>query len=111
MKAIQPVSIWVNGAVKQANKLNLYVVNDDLKSSCTFYYSLIKEVENVSPGVPGPDDEEGEVPAPLITYSTEMLTQGNLTMNGEDYENWNIEDDINDAAYVWAADQLGLTLV
>ncbi len=112
MKAIEPVSIWVNGAVKQANKLNLYVVNDDLKSNCTFYYSLLNETETSIPGVPVINEDGDEiVPEPTVTVSSEMLTQGNLTMNGQDYENWNIEEEINDAAYTWAVGKLGLTLI
>jgi hypothetical protein len=104
MKAIESVSIWVNGQVKQANVMNLYVVNDDLKSSCTFYYALLSKT--AQPGVQSPESEE----EPPVTYSHEMLTQGNLTMNGEEYDSWNIESDINGAAYEWAANKLGLTL-
>jgi hypothetical protein len=109
MKAIQPLSIWVNGTMKQANKLNLYVVNDDLKSSCTFYYSLVKETENVNSSVPEPLGEEA--PEPVVTYSIETLAQGNLVMTGDEYDDWNIEEDINGAAYEWAAGKLGLKLV
>lgn len=103
MKAIEPVNIWVNGAVKQANVLNLYVVNDDLKSSCTFYYALLKETETTQES-PEPSGES------VTMKHQEMLTQGNIVMSGEEYDDWNIEEDINQAAYVWAADKLSLTL-
>jgi hypothetical protein len=42
--------------------------------------------------------------------STQQWAQGNLTISGTDYDNWNATPDINDAAYVWAAGQLNLTL-
>jgi hypothetical protein len=92
MKAIQPVNIWSGGQSLQANNINMYVVNDNLSSSATFYYQLLK-VETI-------DDNT----------STQQLAQGNLTISGTDYDNWNATPDINDAAYVWAAGQLNLTL-
>ena len=92
MKAIQPVNIWTGGQSLQANNLDMYVISDNLSSSATFYYQLLK-VETI-------DDNT----------STQQLAQGNLTMSGTDYDNWNITPDINDAAFVWAAGQLNLTL-
>lgn len=94
MKAIQPISVWFNGEQVQANSLNLYVVNDNLASSATFCYQLL----NVTV------DQEG-------TALSQQLSQGNLTMSGTDYQNWGNTGDINDEAYVWAAQQLNLTLV
>ena len=92
MKAIQPVNIWTGGQSLQANNLDMYVISDNLSSSATFYYQLLK-VETI-------DDNT----------STQQLAQGNLTMSGTDYDNWNTTPDINDAAFVWAAGQLNLTL-
>ena len=93
MRAIQPVNIWSGGQSLQANNLDMYVINDNLSSSATFYYQLLK-VETI-------DDNT----------TTQQLAQGNLTMSGTDYDNWNAAPDINDAAFVWAAGQLNLTLV
>jgi hypothetical protein len=42
MRAIQPVNIWAGGQNVQANNINMYVINDDLSSSATFYYQLLK---------------------------------------------------------------------
>jgi hypothetical protein len=92
MKAIQPVNIWTGGQSLQANNLDMYVISDNLSSSATFYYQLLK-VETI-------DDNT----------STQQLAQGNLTISGTDYDNWNATPDINDAAFVWAAGQLNLTL-
>jgi hypothetical protein len=108
MKAIEAVSIWVNGQVKQANTLNVYVVNDDLKSSCTFFYALLLKTEQPVVQIPPVEGEEVVVPEPIYNY--ESLTQGNVQMSGEDYISWNNHSDINGAAYEWVAGQLGLTL-
>ena len=115
MRAIEPVSVWFNGAEMQANRLNLYVINDNLKDSATFYYALVVETpipttttttgENPSPVPPGPTPPP---PASLI----QQVAQGNLSMTGQDYLNWNDVEGgtINEAAFVWAAAKLNLTL-
>jgi hypothetical protein len=86
MKAIQPVNIWVNGQNQQGVWLNAYIINDNLSSSATFYWSILDVTEL-------------------------QLAQGNLTIQGQDYIDWNANPDINDDAYVWIAQQLGLTLI
>lgn len=93
MREIQPVTIWSGGQLLQANNLSMYIVNDNLSSSATFHYQLldITVVDGVT--------------------LSKQLTQGNLTISGTDYQNWGNTGDINDEAYVWAADQLNLTLV
>ena len=87
MKSIQPIQVWKNGEEKQANAFNLILINDDLKSSATFYYQLLSQ------------DEEG---------SSEQLADGNVSMSGEDYQNW---DDSNDGAYNYCAGKLNLTII
>jgi hypothetical protein len=91
MKQITPVQIWKNGQLQQADNLNMYIVHDNLLSSATFYYQLIDSSPSGSGSFP--------------------LSDGNLTINGQDYIDWGEEEDINDAAYVWAAGELNLTLV
>ena len=82
MKTIQPVSIWYNGATDSATLFSLICINDNLKDSATFYYTLLDS-------------------------SLIQLAQGNLTMNLPDYAtDWQT----NDAAYNWAATQLSLTI-
>lgn len=93
MKQIQPVNIWLNGQSKQANTISMYVVNDNLLNSASFYYQLLS--------VTIVDEKD----------TSEQLAQGNLTMSGQDYIDWNVDTDINNAAYTWAAAQLNLTLV
>jgi len=93
MKPIQPVTIWKNGESQEANLINAYIVNDNLESSCSFYYSL-----NAS--------GEGTEAMPLVIGQT--LAFGNITMSGEDYLAW---DNSNEAAYTYIAQQLNLTLI
>lgn len=73
MKLINEVSIWDNGSQKKATILNAYVVNLILNESATFYYGLSAQNEDGSIG--------------------ETLTQGNLSMTGEDYTQWVIDND------------------
>ena len=93
MKKIQPVTIWKNGESQEANLLNAYITNDNLQSSCSFYYSL-----NAS--------GEGTEAMPLVIG--QMLAEGNEAMSGQDYLDW---DNSNEAAYVYIAEKLNLTLI
>lgn len=91
MKTIQSVNVWVNGQVKSATKFNMNSVFDNLEDSATFFYELLSASQ---------DAEGNEV----LT----QVAQGNLTMNGQEYQNW---DDSNDGAYTWGATQLSLTII
>ena len=93
MKSIQPVTIWKNGESQEANLLNAYIINDNLATSCSFYYSLCSS-------------GEGTEAMPLVIGQT--LADGNITMSGEQYLAW---DNSNEAAYVYIAEKLNLTLI
>lgn len=80
MKKIQPLNIWSNGQTKSATQMSLSG-NDNLSNSATFYYCL-------------------------FTEQGEKLADGNLTMTGEDYDNWQTNQD----AWDWAAKQLNIKL-
>ena len=84
---IQPVSIWYNGQSKQASELDARIIFDDLATSCTFYYELKEVVEGVSGSA---------------------LSVGNVAMDSQDYIDW---DNSNEAAYVYVAGKLNLTIV
>jgi len=86
MKAIQPVSIWNYGVIFQATQLSLTIVADNLSTSATLYYQLLSE--------------DGT-----------QLAQGNLTIDGEEYQAWGEASDINSEAYTIAATKLALTLI
>lgn len=93
MKAIEPVTIWKNGESQEANLLNAYIINDNLATACSFYYSL-----NAS--------GEGTEAMPLVVGQT--LAEGNITMSGEQYLAW---DGDNDFAFSYIAEKLNLTLI
>ena len=93
MKSIEPIIAWKNGEQLEANLLNAYIINDNLESSCSFYYSL-----NTS--------GDGTEAMPLVLG--QVVAEGNITMNGEDYIAW---DNSNEAAYVYIAEKLNLTLI
>jgi hypothetical protein len=91
MKQIQPISIWINGEIKIAEFLNANGINVTLGVSATFYWQLFTKVT---------DSEGNEV-------AGESVSQGNLLMDGEDYQNWN--QDI--FAWDWIANKLNLVIL
>lgn len=93
MKQIENVTIWKNGEMKTASILNAYIVNDNLQTSCFFYYQL-------SEGGQGTEE------MPLIVGNS--LAEGNVLMDEEAYLAW---DGSNNSAYAYIAGQLNLTLV
>ena len=93
MKKIQAVTIWKNGESQEANLLNAFIINDNLQSSCSFYYSL-----NAS--------GEGTEEMPLVVGAS--LAEGNITMSGEEYLAW---DGDNDYAFTYIAEKLNLIIV
>jgi hypothetical protein len=93
MKSIEPITIWKNGEQLEANLLNVIIINDNLATACSFYYSL-----NTS--------GEGTEAMPLVVGQT--LVEGNITMDGENYLAW---DGDNDYAFTYIAEKLNLTLI
>lgn len=89
MKPIEPIQIWKNGESQEANLLNAYIINDNLQSSCSFYYQLCSS---------------GEQPDTI----GQSLAEGNVSMSGEDYLGWTGD---NDYAFSYIAEQLNLTLI
>jgi hypothetical protein len=92
MREIQPIQIWKNGEVKTASILDAQIINDNLESNCTFYWQL-KEADSVV-------DEQ--------TISGQTLADGNASLSGEDYDNW---DGSNDYAFSYIAQQINVTLL
>ena len=86
MKQILPISIWYNGQIISATIFNMISTNDNLIDNASFYWQL---------------------------YTTEQIqvSQGNITMSGEDYINYSTSTAANDYAYQWGATQLNITLV
>jgi len=86
MKNIEAVSIWDNGTVQQATILNSYAVNVTLNTSATFWYGLFATTVDGNQGA--------------------QLAQGNLSMTGEAYAEWQSDN----YAWDWIAEQLNLTI-
>jgi hypothetical protein len=86
MKTIEPVSVWDNGTVQQAVILNSYATNVTLNTSATFWFGLFTETT------------EG--------FLGNQVTQGNLTMTGDAYTQWQSDN----YAWDWIAEQLNLTI-
>ena len=85
MKIIEPISIWDNGTVQEATILNTYAINVTLNQSALFWWGLYSTTE-------------GQI--------ANMLSQGNLTMSGEVYMQWETDN----YAWDWIAAQLNLTI-
>jgi hypothetical protein len=85
MKTIQPVTIWYNGSMVSATIYNMVSISDNLSTSATFYYQL-------------------------FSATNQQLAEGNLTMDGFDYEAYSTSPDSNSYAYSWGASKLNLTL-
>lgn len=82
MKKIKSIQIWDNGKIIEATQFELNATNVQLENSATFYYSLFSE-ENIK------------------------LNQGNLFMEGKDYQDWQSDE----FAWNWAAKKLNLELI
>jgi hypothetical protein len=81
MKNIETISIWDNGQTKEGVLLNAYAVNVSLGTSAIFYYSI-------------------------LSADLQALAQGNITMDGEDYQQW----DADTFAWEFIASKLNLTI-
>lgn len=94
MANIQPVSTWYQGAEHEANVFTLYSTGDNLIDSATFQYQLIEEIVI--------SDEE---------KTSQTLLIGQLSINGDEYAQWDAEVDANAWIYNWAASKLNLIII
>lgn len=88
MKNIEPISIWSNGQTKTASVLDARIVDDNLSTSCTFYWQLVEASTEETQG--------------------QSIAQGNVTMSGEDYQGWNGS---NDYAFNYIASQINVVIL
>jgi hypothetical protein len=84
MKAIQPISLWDEGQMIQATKINC-IGQDDFNTSLGIYYQLFSD-------------------------SNRLVGDGNLTINNVDYTSYNTSSNNIDYVYTWVTTKLGLTL-
>jgi hypothetical protein len=90
MKQIQPVQVWINGQNENADLLSVAIAYDNLLDFATFQFKLFQSVLDESP---------------------RFLLTGNLSIQDQQYIDWGTSSDINEAAYLWVADQLNLTII
>lgn len=90
MAQIQPVQVWYQGEQKQANVFNCYSSYDNLIDSAIIRYQLIELTEE---------------------QTSQTLISDELTINGQDYADWDSSTSANEWIYNWAADKLGLIIV
>jgi beta-lactamase class D len=96
-KQIEPINVWVNGESKQAEYFQVTCINDNYENSATNYWQLF--TKNV--------DAEG------VESIGEQVSQGNLTIQGEDYVLWGDQPamSINAWIYNWSASKLNLVIL
>lgn len=82
MKKIKSIQNWNNGQLIEATQFQLNAINVQLENSANFYYALFSE-DNIK------------------------LNEGNLYMEGKDYQNWQTDE----YAWNWAATKLNLELL
>jgi hypothetical protein len=82
MKTIEKIPTWVKGQSVTATIFNLRPIGGELFQSASFYYALLDDNKTV-------------------------VAEGNLSLSGEDYQAWGLDDDY---PYDWAASQLNLVI-
>ena len=100
MAKIEPISVWKDGKVYEADDLSLSIVYDNLENSATFYYKLSES----------PVESTDEAGVKTVVSPGGMLADGNVSISGEDYVQWGQASDVNLAAYEYVAEKLGLVL-
>ena len=110
---IQAISSWQNGQEKLGTEFNLRIINDNLLDSASFYYNICsEEVSHKEPkSVTALDGEELTEDILVIDSYAQQLVDGNLSISGQDYQDWGKASDVNLWAYEWAAAKLNLVLV
>lgn len=130
MAKIQPITSWQNGQELQGTNFDLIIVNDNLSTSATFYYTISTQEQShmetiiVTPEIPAWDETlpDGEIihhdaiPAVItevkvVDVASVILTQGNLNIGGQDYQDWDASPSANQWAYEWGVSQLNLILI
>jgi hypothetical protein len=94
MANIQPITTWYQGAEHEANVFTLYSTGDNLIDAATFKYQLIEEI------IISPEEQ-----------SSQTLIIGELSINGQDYDDWDSSISANEWIYNWAATKLGLVII
>jgi hypothetical protein len=125
---IQPIISWQNGEELQGTDFTLNISSDNLATEATFYYNIrtaeVSHTETVvvTPEVPAWDETlpDGEIvhhdAIPAVTQEvtiidtySQILVQGYLNLDGQEYQDWDSDPSANQWAYNWAVVKLNLT--
>lgn len=96
MANIQPISVWYQGDTHEVNVLNAVSKNDNLIDSAVIQYQLVEFIID-------PIDPSNQF--------SQVLIIGELTIDGQDYIDWDSSVSANDWIYNWVAQQLNLTII
>jgi hypothetical protein len=83
MKKIKAEKYRKGSEIFLSDSLNASIINDNLSTSCTLYWQVL--------------DKDGS-----------MLDQGNLSLDGEEYEAW---DNSNEYLFSYIAEKLNIILI
>ena len=93
---IDPITIsYVAGQPKTAEWFEVYSNHDNLENAANFQWALYENLQ----------DSEGN------DSSGSVIQSGALACEGQDYEDWSTEPDVNTWIIGWAAEKLNLSLV
>ena len=87
---IKAISSWQNGQEKLGTEFSLRISADNLSDAAQLYYQISTEQTEV--------------------IVSEVLVDGNLILDGVDYQSWDSDPSANAWAYTWALAKLNLTL-
>jgi len=93
---ITPIQIWKDGQLEVAEIFNLRSIHDDLATNAQFSYELRTQGTASSDG---------------LTPAGKLLVTGELSIAGQDYQDWGTDLDVNQWIYDWAANKLGITIL
>lgn len=86
MRNIQPLTIWKDGQNLEVSVLKMIITYDNLDTYAVFQYDL-------------------------CNVEVKSLTSGNISINGDNYNNWSNGGNSNDEAYQYVASALNLILL
>lgn len=87
---IQPITTWKNGQELEATNFIVSINGDNCDTMAVISYQLFTD---------GAEDQLGE-----------LVTSGQLVIQGEEYQTWDSDPSANAWIYNWSATQLNLTI-
>jgi hypothetical protein len=91
MKKIEPIKTWYNGKFVEADVFNLISSYDNLNSKADFTFNILVDDGTIKLG--------------------DAVSNGSISIEGQEYIDWSASTDINDAAYTLVAGKLNLVII